>query len=113
MKKKFRITKKIGLLLLVAWIVAAQTCNEMRVDDAVAINDFRKFGVVLTPHVVKINGHILHYVSTGTDTLPLLIFIHGSPGSWEVFKDYLRDSDLLRQYNMISIDRTGFGFSDY
>jgi pimeloyl-ACP methyl ester carboxylesterase len=52
-------------------------------------------------------------VSTGSDTLPVLIFIHGSPGSWNAFENYLRDNDLLQHFHMVSIDRPGFGYSDY
>jgi pimeloyl-ACP methyl ester carboxylesterase len=41
------------------------------------------------------------------------VFIHGTPGSWNAFSGYLEDKDLLRKYRMISIDRPGFGYSDF
>lgn len=100
-------------MIFVAWFLCAQTCNKMRVDDSTAIQDFKKSGIVLTPFTENINGHHLHYVSTGADSLPLLVFIHGSPGSWEAFSQYLKDSDLLKQYHMVAIDRPGLGYSDY
>lgn len=101
------------MLVLTFWIVAAQQFNSIRVNDAMAISEFRKAGVVLTTHTEKINGHNLHFVSTGSDTLPQLIFIHGSPACWDEFKEYLKDSSLLHCYHMIAIDRPGFGYSDY
>ena len=55
----------------------------------------------------------MHYVSTGSDTLPSLIFVHGSPGSWNAFEAYLKDSDLLKHFHLMSIDRPGFGYSDF
>lgn len=113
MKKILRRTMRIIVFLLIVWIIAAQTCFKMRTDDNTAIENFRKAGVVLTAYSETINGHILHYVSTGSDTLPVLIFIHGSPGNWDAFEDYLQDNDLLRHFHMISIDRPGFGYSDY
>lgn len=113
MEKKHRVIKWVILSLLISWMVAAQTCNKMRVDDATAIKDFKKSGVILTTHTEKINGCNLHYVSTGVDTLPTLVFMHGSPGSWSAFQDYLKDNDLQRKYHLIGIDRPGFGFSDY
>jgi len=39
--------------------------------------------------------------------------VHGSPGSWTVYKNYLKDPALLGKYRMIAIDRPGFGYSDY
>lgn len=85
----------------------------MRMDDATAIKNFKKTGVLLTTHVDKINGNTLHWVSTGSDTLPVLVFIHGSPGSWNAFEEYLKDSDLLQHFYLVSIDRPGFGYSDF
>lgn len=56
---------------------------------------------------------MLHYVKTGADSLPTLFFIHGSPGSWDAFKGYMMDSALFRHFRIISIDRPGFGYSNF
>jgi len=69
--------------------------------------------VLLQTHVIKINGFPLHYAVTGSDTLPTLLFVHGTPGSWDAFQNYLMDSALLQHYRIISIDRPGFGYSDF
>jgi len=45
--------------------------------------------------------------------LPTLFFVHGSPGSWMKFKEYLKDKDLLKKYRMVSVDRPGFGYSQF
>lgn len=112
-KKMTKTTMKVTGLLLLVWIIAAQSCNKMRIDDKTAIENFKKAGVELTIHAEKINGNTLHYVSTGADTLPLLVFIHGSPGSWSAFDQYLKDKDLLQHFHMVAIDRPGLGYSDY
>jgi pimeloyl-ACP methyl ester carboxylesterase len=113
MRKILRKAMTIIVFLLVVWIIAAQSCYRMRIDDTTAIENFKKDRVVLTTHSEKINGNTLHYVSTGSDTLPVLVFLHGSPGNWNAFEDYLKDNDLLHHFHMISIDRPGFGYSDY
>ena len=38
---------------------------------------------------------------------------HGSPGGWSAFERYMQDKDLLGKYRMISIDRPGFGYSNF
>ncbi len=42
---------------------------------------------------------------------PNLLFVHGTPGSLLAYKNYLKDPDLDKRYNMISFDRLGFGSS--
>ncbi|MEI9908962.1 MAG: alpha/beta hydrolase [Bacteroidota bacterium] len=58
------------------------------------------------------NRHI-HYAMTGSDTLPSLVFIHGSPGSWFHYMKYMWDKDLRKKFRIISFDRPGFGYSDF
>lgn len=57
--------------------------------------------------------HQIHYIETGDTTKPTLIFLHGSPGSWDAFKKYLSDLDLQKQFRLIAIDRPGFGYSNF
>jgi pimeloyl-ACP methyl ester carboxylesterase len=57
-------------------------------------------------------GKTIHYVEIGDSSLPLVVFVHGSPGSWSAFSGFLRDSALLSRFHMISIDRPGFGGSE-
>jgi len=104
---------KIIVVMLAVWVILAQSCMRFRVSDDEAIADFKKAGVTLQSNTVTINGHHLHYVYCGDDTLPVLVFIHGSPGSWSAFEKYLKDSTLLKHFHMVAIDRPGFGFSDY
>jgi pimeloyl-ACP methyl ester carboxylesterase len=109
MKKSFRI----ALVVLGGWIILAQSCMTMRKSDKDAIADFAKKGIVLRSKTTEKNGHSLHYVMTGADSLPTLVFVHGTPGSWTAFEPYLADSLLLTKYRLVSFDRPGFGYSDY
>ncbi len=69
--------------------------------------------MVLHTAVKIINVFPLHYVQTGNDSFPTLLFVHGTPGSWDAFQNYLKNSGLLQHYRIISIDRPGFGYSDF
>src|SRR6476659_2117474 len=112
MRKKLRVIMRTVLAMLAVWVILAQSCMRFRISDDEAISDFKKAGVTLQSHTATINGHHLHYVYSGGDTLPVLVFIHGSPGSWSAFENYLKDSELLKHFHMIAIDRPGFGYSD-
>lgn len=55
----------------------------------------------------------IHYVQRGDIHKPTLVFIHGTPGSWEVFSKQLEDEVLLQAFNLVSIDRPGWGSSSF
>lgn len=48
-----------------------------------------------------------------SDTLPLVIFVHGAPGASDAFYDFMKDSALVDEFQMISVDRAGYGYSDF
>lgn len=104
---------RIGMVVLVSWFVFAQSCMTFRTTDKKARASFAEKGIVLKTTTLQGNGHNLHFVQTGADSLPTLLFIHGTPGSWTAFEPYLKDSILFSRFRLISIDRPGFGDSDF
>ncbi|MEO8770826.1 MAG: alpha/beta hydrolase [Ferruginibacter sp.] len=113
MNRKLKRISIIGSIILLLWILMAQGCMKFRISDTNAKKEFNTAGVELKTVVKKIHGFPLHYAQTGNDSLPTLLFIHGSPGSWDAFKNYLKNKELLQHYRIISIDRPGFGYSDF
>jgi pimeloyl-ACP methyl ester carboxylesterase len=112
--KRFLMKMIWGLcILLLLWLVFAQSCMSFRIDDAAAKKNFLKDSVTLTTATITVDGHHIHYAMTGSNRLPTLYFIHGTPGSWDAYEDYLKDKDLLKRFRMVSVDRPGFGHSDY
>jgi len=85
----------------------------MRTSDSSAHKEFKENGVLIELTDRWFDGHKLHMAKTGSDGAATLFFIHGSPGSWDAFSSYLKDKDLLAKYRLISIDRPGFGHSEY
>lgn len=56
-------------------------------------------------------GRKVFYAHSGNTNLPLIIFLHGAPGRWYGYINYLCDSFLLEHFQMISVDRPGYGNS--
>lgn len=106
-------TVPILILVLGLWLVLAQSCFTFRTPDKKVIASFREKGIELKTRYVKSGDYTIHYVQSGADTLPTLVFIHGTPGSWTAFEPYHADSLLLSRFRMISIDRPGFGYSNF
>ena len=99
--------------IVIAYLLMCQSCMTFRYSAEQTATFFRKAAVPFKDRMFIHKGHQLHYIETGPSDKPLLFFVHGSPGSWNAFKDYLKDPLLLRKYRMISIDRPGFGHSDF
>ncbi len=64
-------------------------------------------------HTYESGGHEMHYVHVGTDTLPLVIMVHGAPGSSSNMLGYLQDQKLTSIAQVVAVDRPGYGFSDF
>ena len=101
-----------GILLLL-WLILAQGCMTFRKSDSAAQKEFAKDSLSLTTGTIIVDKRHIHYAMIGSDTLPTLFFVHGSPGSWDAFERYLKDKDLRQRFRMVSIDRPGFGHSDF
>jgi pimeloyl-ACP methyl ester carboxylesterase len=110
-RKNIRIMLALAIFL-VAWMMMAPFIFTFSSRDEKARDEFRKLGLDLRFFDEKVNGSNIHYVVTGNDTLPTLVFIHGSPSTWTAFAHFMKDPDLRSKYRMASIDRPGFGGSD-
>jgi pimeloyl-ACP methyl ester carboxylesterase len=102
----------VGLLFI--WLFLSQCLIfRNRWSDKKAIKIFSAKHIPFIIHDTVINKRHLHFTVSGSNTLPTLVFIHGSPGSWMNYAKYMWDSSLLRKYRMIGIDRPGFGYSEF
>ena len=69
-------------------------------------------------HVVQVKDpqssqlHPFHYVTGGTPGKPKVIFVHGSPGSWDGYAKYFSDPKLSTSAYLVSVDRAGYGGSE-
>jgi pimeloyl-ACP methyl ester carboxylesterase len=112
-RKPFRRLLIGFLIFITVWIVFAQFGMKSRISDIKAKEKFLKEGVALHTDFFKVDSFNIHYAKTGNDTFPTLFFVHGSPDSWTRYEEFMQDKNLLTKYRMISIDRPGFGYSQF
>ena len=114
-RKIMRRTILYSLCLIALWLLLAQ-CFVMRNrwSDNKAYRVFKAKEVPLTIYDTIINERHLHYAVCGNgDSLPTLVFIHGSPGSWMNYMKFMWDSSMRKKFRIVAIDRPGFGYSDF
>ena len=103
-----------AVLILAVWVFLSQ-CIIMkeRWSDKKAYRIFKSKNVPLQIHDTIITTSHIHYAITGADTLPTLVFIHGSPGTWRHYMKFMWDSAMRKKFRIVAIDRPGFGFSNF
>ncbi len=107
--------RRLPVLLLVVFVLIVAflpQCVSIRMSDKKINAYFASKAVKPTFGFVSNGKHRVHYAQIGADTLPTVLFIHGSPGSWDAFIDFFADSTLYTKAHLISADRPGFGKSE-
>lgn len=103
--------------LLGAWLLFAHSsCMTFRTPDRKWPGKLQEKGQWLAPRFSDIEapeiGRRVHAVSLGaSDSLPVVVLLHGSPGSSNAFLPLLADTALSREARLISLDRPGFGYT--
>ena len=73
-------------------------------------------GEMIKPQIkyITYENRKIRYLEINTDpTLPLVVFIHGAPGSLSDYLRYFHDENLYSKVNLISVDRPGYGNSGF
>jgi pimeloyl-ACP methyl ester carboxylesterase len=110
-KRWRRILFGLGGLLVVA-LLAAAGCSFLGPGFKPVVATPEMAAQALESRFVDFGDERLHYVVAGRSDGPVLLFVHGSPGTWEAWRGYLRDPELRRRARLIAVDRLGFGGSE-
>jgi pimeloyl-ACP methyl ester carboxylesterase len=108
------LTKRvIAGIPFVAAAVALSSCMTFRSSHKEIKTFFKANKVDVNINEYKSGYRRMEYISTGDSTRPMVLFVHGSPGSLNAFAEYLADSTLLSNAFLVSADRPGFGYSNF
>ncbi len=100
-------------LFFLSVVIVLHSCTSFRMNPKEIELYFAAKNVTATQHQYKTGFRTIHYVKSGNDSKPLVLFMHGSPGSLSAFIGFLADTCLLPNALLISTDRPGFGFSNF
>ena len=112
----YKLNRYIFLGFIVHIWVGCQSCFQFRSSDRKQLSRLKDvpsdFEVVIG---YRDGGNRqIHYTLVSQDTTrPLAVFIHGSPGSSDAFLPFGKDTTLLARYDVLLIDRPGYGYSDF
>jgi len=81
--------------------------------DAKVLKNFEESSIVPKLTHEKYNDFDFRKISVyNNDSLPSLVFVHGTIGSLNDFVSYFTDEELQSRYNMIAYDRIGYNYND-
>ena len=85
MQLKFSRKWFLGIVLILLPLLVIDSCMQFRMSSSEIKEYFSKRGLQETEHSYKIGSRVINYVHVGNESLPLVMFVHGSPGSLSAF----------------------------
>jgi pimeloyl-ACP methyl ester carboxylesterase len=111
--RSLKIGIRVSLLMGAFFMIMLHSCVSFRMSSKEVKEYFDKKNLPVVQEKYSKGFRNIHYVQAGDTTQPLVLFVHGSPGSLSAFIDFLADSALLKQSLLVTIDRPGFGYSNF
>src|SRR5436853_881219 len=111
-----RLIARTSLLLgavCAAMMISLDSCVQFRMTNKEIDHYFQDKAQKGTQEFYYVGKQRINYLTVGRDTLPLVVFVHGSPGSLSAFIDFMSDEQLLKVAHLVSVDRPGFGSSNF
>jgi len=110
-----RFMKRLAFIVVFFFAISQLTssCFSFRMNKKETVRYFREREI--KPNLVTYQKDTwdIHYAEIGSDTLPLVLFVHGAPGSWSAFRHFMKDEELLSVVHLVSVDRPGYGYSNF
>ncbi len=116
-KRKGRWFRRLLRVLVVLFALIIIACfvfdhyYQFRRSDEELNKIFTEQNIDASIHYYTTHGRRLRYVAAGADSLPTLLFLHGSPGSISYYNGRYRDSSLHGHFRIYAVDRPGYGYS--
>lgn len=105
----------VPILFLVALLSFSQSIINLqfRYSDQEILEKFPQYAKVDVEHFSIGERPMRSLVRLNSENDPWIIFVHGAPGSCTDYLKYFQDSSLSSRFNMLTIDRPGYGYSGF
>ncbi len=117
--KKYRWLRRIARVLVVLIVLFILACFifdhyvQFRRSDKELRKIFTARNLDAKIDYYNSRGRKLRYVSSGADSLPTLLMLHGSPGSISYYAGRMSDTMIRSRFKVFAVDRPGYGYSGF
>lgn len=118
-KRKGRAWRRLARVLIVLVLLFIAACfvvdhyMQFRKSDEELRKIYADSHLTASIHYYKAQGRTLRYIRSGSDSLPTILFLHGSPGSISYYGRRLGDSGIAGKFFVLAVDRPGYGYSGF
>lgn len=99
---------KYIFILLAGWVLCSGCFRRFVMTDRQVKKYYANKPVKPTFFTIQNDSVKLFCATTGADTLPPLLMIHGAPGAWYGSRNLLDDPVLQQHFHIIAVDRPGY-----
>lgn len=116
-RRKWRWLRRSLRILFVLWVLFIIACFifdhyvQFRRSDEELVEIFAENNIDASIGYYSTHGRSLRYVHSGADSLPALLFLHGSPGSISYYNRRYADPMIEGHFKVFAVDRPGYGYS--
>jgi hypothetical protein len=98
-------TSLVLVSILTGFALFLHSCDQYRMSDQEIDAYFSDKKLKGTHDHYYVGNQRINFVTIGKDSLPLVLFVHGSPASLSAFIHFMADEKLLESAQLISVDR--------
>ncbi len=100
-----------GLIILILSVLLTSCFSRYLISEKQVRKHYASKAIKPEIKIIKNDTLSLCVASVGADTLPMLLLIHGAPGSLWGYMNLMDDEDLQKHFHIVSVDRVGYGKS--
>lgn len=107
---------RVMVVLIVLFIIACFVFDhyvQFRRSDEELKRIFAERNINASIQYYQTYGRRLRYSSAGDTSLPVLLMLHGSPGSISYYSGRFADSAIRNRFRVYAVDRPGYGYSGF
>lgn len=103
--------KRLSHLFFLCGLSACSMPKEVKENQALA--DELLQDPILQQQDIDFEDYQIHFAARPNPGKVNLVFVHGTPGSWQAFAPYFLSYKLAQEYAIYALDRPGWGKSGY
>ena len=114
-RKGFLKAKKWAIVVITILVLSQYLsgCFSFRMSKSEVEKYFAESDIKPKLSKYTLDHRTINYLDTEVDSLPMVIFLHGAPGSLSAFIHFFKDTSLQQASRIVSVDRPGYGYSNF
>lgn len=110
--------KRFHFILLLSILITLQSCslytyNRYYIKDKKELRKLNKSNTKAAIYHIQAENYKIRVIVVGDSNLPVMLMLHGSPGSVATYNHIYTDTTFTNHYRLLSVDRPGYGMSNY